>query len=245
MTVVNEVDAMFAGVIGQEYQLLKLICPAATEMSRLVGVEVGACCRDKFETQKVKVLELGGGTGITTLSILSASDCLHVLSVDNEPTMQNQAKQSLQNWVKGGRLDFCADDALTALKTVDDESVNIVASAYTLHNFEKEYRQHVIEEIYRVLKTGGRFINGDRYALDDIDQHTRNTQQEVAGYFKVLTEIQRLDLLEHWVIHILSDESENHVMRESVALGQLSDAGFQQIQLKARNNVNALVTAVK
>lgn len=239
----NTFDAMFSGVIGQEYQMLKLICPFAAEMSRLVGVEVGEYCRLKAEPQSV--LELGGGTGITTLSILSADEHLNVLSVDNEPVMQNQAKQSLQTWVDSGRLDFSADDALSALRKLENGSLDIVASAYTLHNFEADYRQLVIQEVFRVLKSGGQFINGDRYALDDINAHTRCTQKEVSGYFKVLTEINRLDLLEHWIIHLFSDESENHVMRESIALKQLNEAGFQAIELKLRQEVNGLVIAKK
>jgi tRNA (cmo5U34)-methyltransferase len=96
-----------------------------------------------------------------------------------------------------------------------------------------------------VLKPGGRFINGDRYALDDISLHTRIIQEEVSGYFKVLTNINRLDLLEHWVVHLFSDESENHVMRESAALQQLNDAGFTDVRLSHRMEVNALVTALK
>src|SRR5574343_247900 len=110
----NTFDAMFSGVIGQEYQMLKLICPFAAEMSRLVGVEVGIHCQLNPGSQSV--LELGGGTGITTLSILSADERLQVMSVDNEPVMQNQAKQSLQAWVDDGRLSFSAEDALTALR---------------------------------------------------------------------------------------------------------------------------------
>ena len=243
MMVDNTFDAMFSGVIGQEYQMLKLICPFAAEMSRLVGVEVGAFCQPRSEPQSV--LELGGGTGITTLSILSADERLRVLSVDNEPVMQNQAKQSLQAWVDSGRLAFSTDDALSALRKFEDASVDIVASAYTLHNFEADYRQLVIQEVFRVLKSGGQFINGDRYALDDINAHTRCTQKEVSGYFKVLTEMNRLDLLEHWIIHLFSDESENHVMRESIALKQLNEAGFQSIELKLRQEVNGLVIAKK
>jgi hypothetical protein len=99
--------------------------------------------------------------------------------------------------------------------------------------------------VYRVLKPGGQFINGDRYALDDINQHTRIIQHEVAGYFSVLTKINRLDLLEHWIIHLFSDESENHVMRESVALQQLREAGFTDILCTDRMAANALVTATK
>lgn len=243
MTVDKPFDAMFSGTIGQEYQMLKLICPLATEMSRLVGVEVGAYCQAKQSPQTV--VELGGGTGITTLSILSAADRLTVLSVDNEPTMQNQAKQNLHAWVAAGQLSFSGDDALTALQTLASDSVDMVASAYTLHNFQNDYRRQVYAEIYRVLKAGGKFINGDRYALDDMSAHTRSIQREVGGYFKVLTEINRLDLLEQWIIHLFNDESENHIMREAAALEQLADAGFRQIELSQRMEVNALVTAVK
>ncbi|AMK77964.1 MULTISPECIES: class I SAM-dependent methyltransferase [Methylomonas] len=243
MTADKPFDAMFSGVIGQEYQMLKLICPFATEMSRLVGEIVGAYCDAQNTTQTV--VELGGGTGITTLAILSAADNLRVLSVDNEPTMQSQAKQSLRDWIAAGRLSFSSEDALTALQALASESVDILASAYTLHNFHIDYRRRVLAEIYRVLKPGGKFVNGDRYALDDISAHTRSTQREVGGYFKVLTEINRLDLLEHWIVHLFNDESENHVMRESVALAQMADAGFRDIDLQQRMEVNALVTAVK
>ena len=243
MTVDNKFDAMFSGIIGQEYELLKLICPSAARMSSLVAIEVAKCCNDISEL--VSVVELGGGTGITTLAILSASNSVHLFSIDNEPTVQDQAKRSLQEWVNIGRLEFCNDDALSALKRLANESVDIIASAYTLHNFEADYRKRVIEESYRVLKPGGQFINGDRYALDDIDQHTRNTQQEVASYFEVLTGIDRLDLLKQWIIHLFSDESENHIMRESAALKQLNETGFQQVQLERCKDVNALVTAVK
>jgi tRNA (cmo5U34)-methyltransferase len=243
MTADNSFDAMFSGVIGRDYQLLKLICPAATEMSRLVGLEVGEYCKSKSEPQSV--LELGGGTGITTLAILSADECLKVISVDNETNMQNQAKQSLQAWMEQERLVFSADDALTALKNLGDAVIDIVASAYTLHNFEADYRRQVLREIFRVLKPSGLFVNGDRYALDAVSDHTRNTQHEIAGYFKVLTEIDRIDLLEQWIIHLFNDESENHIMRESVALQQLAGAGFCQIALKVRDGVNALLVAEK
>lgn len=236
-------DAMFSGVIGQEYDLLNLICPFATEMSRLVGAKIGEIATT--HTQALQVVELGGGTGITTLAILSANSALHVLSVDNEPTMQRQAQQSLKAWVDEGRLHFSGDDALSALVNLPGDSVDLIGSAYTLHNFESAYRQQVIQEIFRVLKPGACFVNGDRYALDDIDAHTRATQQEVAGYFKVLTGIQRLDVLEHWIIHLFSDESENHVMREAVARQQMSDAGFKQIEFSTRKAVNALMTAIK
>lgn len=236
-------DAVFSGVIGQDYEMLNLICPLATEMSRLVGLAVSAYPQEQGNS--LSIIELGGGTGITTLSLLNAKDNVHIISVDNEPVMQNQAKKNLQRWVSEEKLSFCCDDALTALKNQPTASVDIVASAYTLHNFLADYRECVVCEIFRVLKPGGILINGDRYALDDVSEHTRLVQKEMSGYFKILTSINRMDLLEHWIVHLFSDESENHVMRETVALIQLRNAGFFDIKLSHRNEVNALITAVK
>jgi tRNA (cmo5U34)-methyltransferase len=242
MTINSPYDAMFSGVIGQHYDMLKLICPLSVEMSRLVGLTV-ADYASKHPT--LSILELGGGTGITTLAILSSHHNSHILSVDSEPTMQNQAKQALNSWVTQGRLQFASTDALTALQGLANNSQDTIASAYTLHNFEQNYRNQVVTEIFRVLKPGGLFVNGDRYGLDDIAQHTLTVQKEIAGYFKVLIAHQRLDLLEHWIIHLFNDESENHVMREAPALQQLAAAGFTAIQLQHRAEVNALVSALK
>ena len=242
MSNTSQYDAMFSSVIGQDYDMLQLICPAATEMSRLVGNTV----LDYPNTgEPLRTVELGGGTGVTTLALLTAKDDMKIFSVDNEPTMQEQAKQRLKQWVDEGRLTFSADDALTALKQLANDSVDIIASAYTLHNFLHHYRGQVIKEIFRVLKPNGQFINGDRYGLDDIGQHTRMVQEEISQYFKVLTPINRMDLLEQWIIHLFSDESENHVMRETVSVQQLQEVGFSAITVSHRNAINALVTAKK
>ncbi len=244
MTDPQQYEKMFSGVIGKDYDMLKLICPLSVEMSRLVGEAVEDYGRQHQQTI-IETLEIGGGTGITTLAALSADQRVKVVSVDNELTMQDQAKQHLAQWVEQQRLSFIHGDALQALSDQASASYDLIVSAYTLHNFESAYREQAHREIFRVLKPGGKFINGDRYGLNDISLHTQTIQQEVAGYFKVLIAEQRLDLLEHWIIHLFSDESENHVMRESHALKQLSDAGFSHIQLSNRIEVNALVRASK
>jgi ubiquinone/menaquinone biosynthesis C-methylase UbiE len=237
-------DALFSGIIGKDYDMLNLICPQATKMSHLVG-ETLAQFAERRKNDTLNVVELGGGTGITTLALLNATENTRILSVDNEPVMQEQAKNHLKSWVESGRLTFSPVDALSALHYLPSASVDVIASAYTLHNFLNLYRSDVIAEIYRVLKPGGKFINGDRYALDNISLHTKTTQEEVAGYFRVLVAENKLDLLEHWIIHLFNDESENHIMRETPALEALQETGFMAINLSYRSGVNALVTAMK
>jgi len=126
-------DAVFSGVIGQDYEVLNLICPLATEMSRLVGLAVSDYPQEPGNT--LSIIELGGGTGITTLSLLNAKDNVDIVSVDNEPVMQNQAKKHLQRWVGDGKLAFRGEDALTALKNIATASVDIVASGLYLTQF--------------------------------------------------------------------------------------------------------------
>jgi len=235
-------DAMFSSIIVDDYDIIKMICPSMVEMSRLVGATVSAYPNN---SEQLSIVELGGGTGITTLSLLMAKDSVHLVSVDIEPAMQAQAKKNLHSWVDNNRLSFCTNDALSALQNMASNSVDVIASAYTLHNFLTDYREQVINEIFRVLKPIGQFINADRYALDDINEHTRLTQQEIAQFFKVLIAADKLDLLEQWIVHLFSDESENRIMRESVALIHLRAAGFIDITLSHRQTVNALVTATK
>ncbi len=236
-------ENIFTGVLGEHYQTIKLICPLAAKMSHLVGDTVREYT--KTHPQPLTIVEIGGGTGITTLAILLAAENAVIQSIDNAAVMQAQAKESLASWIDRGKVNLIEDDALHALQAMADNSVDMVASAYTLHNFEQPYRALLIAEIFRILKKGGQFINGDRYGLDDISTHSTMIQKEIAHYFKVLISEKKLELLEHWITHLFSDETENKVMRETAAIAQLKKAGFVKVNLSNRIEVNALMTANK
>lgn len=163
----NDVTAekLFSGPIGEEYEMLKRICPAAADVSRRVG-EFVAGWTPRLPAESLSLLELGCGTGVTTLNLIHARPDTIMTSVDNEPTMLNQARRNLAEVLEHGRLRLVENDALSHLRDTPSASVDIVATAYTLHNFLNGYRLRVLEEIFRVLKPGGIFVNGDRYAPD-------------------------------------------------------------------------------
>lgn len=58
-------------------------------MNHLVSIAVAEYA-NSHPDQALSVLELGGGTGITTLSILLASESVNIVSVDSGPTMQSR-----------------------------------------------------------------------------------------------------------------------------------------------------------
>jgi ubiquinone/menaquinone biosynthesis C-methylase UbiE len=245
---VNEIswqapERSFSGPIGKEYEKLKLICPEAADMSRRVGEFLADWV--KRREGRLKVVELGCGTGITTTAILSALGENPLVAVDPESTMLAQARVNLFSWMKQGQLTLVEDDALSYLKTLPDASQDAVVSAYTLHNFVEDYRNQVLREIHRVLLPGGLFVNGDRYALDDRGAHTRQIQEEARRYFAVFGKMGRIDLLEEWIVHLFGDESPDRVMRLSPSLQTLSSIGFEPASVHYRHGVNALVSAEK
>lgn len=241
----NQVEKLFSGLIGEQYALLKVICPAAPDMSRRVGEYLADWQPPASFARPLNVIELGCGTGITSIALLSGREDMHLSAVDNEPTMLKQAHTHLAQWLEQGRLTLLENDALSALQQLPDASVDFIASAYTLHNFFDNYRRQVLAEVIRVLKPGGGFANGDRYALDDVRTHCVLTQQEMRFYFQEFGRLQRYDLLEQWIVHLYSDESPDHIMRETPSLDVMTACGFVDIAMPYRQDVNALITAKK
>ncbi|EIC28248.1 MULTISPECIES: class I SAM-dependent methyltransferase [Methylomicrobium] len=237
-------ELLFEGPLAEEYGMLAVICPSAAEISRRVGEYVDGWM-PPYPEASLNLLEIGSGTGITTACLLASRKVALVESVDNAPAMLAQARHNLAAALAAKRLRLIERDALSHLQATPDASVDAVVSAYTLHNFLYGYRQSVLKEILRVLKPGGLFVNGDRYALDDAAEHLKSTQAEVRHYFRVFTELKRHDLLEQWIVHLFSDESEEHIMRLQPALEMMADTGFANTRLHFRDGANALVSAVK
>jgi tRNA (cmo5U34)-methyltransferase len=231
----------FKGPLGREYAMLRLICPNHPELARKLGVRVAAWRPD----QALHGVEIGCGTGISTLALLSARPDLTLIAIDAAAKMLEQARVNLADHVAAGRVRFLEADALAALRALPSESADVVASNYATHNFRADYRRQALAEILRVLKPGGLFVNGDRFAIDDPAEHLAVTQREVRHWFKVFAELDRYDLLEEWVVHLLGDESPPHIMYFSLALEEMRALGFADVTVDCRDGVDTLVVATK
>ena len=85
-------DNPFAGPIGAEYDVLRLLCPNAPVLARMVGEQVAKWRRD---AGPIEGFEIGCGTGISTLAALSARDDLKLTAVDSAGEMLDQARVNL------------------------------------------------------------------------------------------------------------------------------------------------------
>jgi ubiquinone/menaquinone biosynthesis C-methylase UbiE len=234
-------DNLFTGPIGAEYRMLELICPNAAVLARRVAQRVA----DWREGEALEAFEIGCGSGVSTLPLLAGRDDLHLTAIDSAAKMLDQARAHLASYVEAGRVRFVEADALASLRALPEASLDVVSSNYAIHNFVDDYRHETLAEVFRALKPGGLFVNGDRYAMDDRAAHLSATQAEVLGWFQKLGGIGRYDLLGDWVAHLFSDESPEHVMYLTPALARLSALGFAQVRVEYREGVDTLVTAVK
>tara|TARA_Y100000310_G_C20656794_1_gene802393 strand:+ start:1570 stop:2283 length:714 start_codon:yes stop_codon:yes gene_type:complete len=232
----------FQGKAGEEYQLFKLACSHYDELERVVG-EVIAKRYNNSEQKIIGALELGCGPGYTTSVILSADSRIRVKAVDNEPVMISQARTCLDDYVKEGRVELVEQDALIYLQSLEDESVDVFASGFTLHNFNNEYRNQVLNEVYRIMKKGGLFVNADKYARDE--EHNEDLQWQLQQFKEKYRAIGRNDLEEEWVRHYLEDNNPEILMNEKESLNGMQEMGFKEIRGVYRQHMEAVVVAAK
>lgn len=243
-TSANHAENLFQGAFAEEYGFLQLICPAVTDCAERSGhVLAGLSSLDSGFA--LRGLEIGCGSGLSTRRFLDSREDLRLDAIDLAPTMLDQARENLASDIESGRLTLHLSDALGYLKSQPSNAFDFVISNYAIHNFLNGYREEVMQEILRVMKPGAAFINGDRYGMDDPVEHLRALQTEVRGYFNVFKPMNRWDLLEDWVIHVLSDESLDHVMRLTPSLDWMRCLGFVDIKILHRETVNTNLVAWK
>lgn len=237
-------EARFHGTIGEEYDLFRLACPHLDELENNVGRIIAEYFKSRTK-RKINVVEIGCGPGYTTAIILNSDERTNVIAVDNEPVMIRQAQEILRDYMNEGRVQLVQEDALAFLRTQRSDSVDVFASAFTLHNFLDTYRTQALREIYRMLKSGGLFVNGDKYALDDVQAHQRTLDWELGMIRTEYTEIDRPDLIKEWTTHYLEDNRPEIVMHQERSMALMHQIGFKDVKVVYRKQMEAIVVAEK
>lgn len=252
-------DARFAEVLGgEEYDDLLIALEFYDEFQSDTGKALKEYIVEHCpDAETLKVLEAGPGTGITTIELLKADPRVRVVSVDNEPKMLEAVKARFAQVAElKERVDFVQADILAFLESQEDNSFDAFASVYTLHNFTPEFRKKVIQLIAKKLKAGGLFVNGDKYAEDDVDNHRQDLENELNNFNKFipaaekaeqagdLARAQHLRLLkDEWSNHTLEDDKNKITVKEQEEM--LEELGFTDIECGKRYDLVTTIRAVK
>jgi ubiquinone/menaquinone biosynthesis C-methylase UbiE len=229
----------FAGVLSEEYDMVHVMIPHYDEHQDTVR-EAIAAYTENIRKDKLCTLEIGCGTGFTSARILEADPRIKLLAIDNESVMVRQAEVALARF--SDRLTLEEGDALAILRNLPKESMDIVASGCVIHNLPCSYRQGLMDEVDRVLVSGGLFVNADKFGLDDSMWHAQALKEQLANLFE-FDKIGRPDLREAWHAHYLEDEKINFTEREQK--GYLWYHRFDSMQTIYRKRLEATIVAIK
>lgn len=103
----------------------------------------------------LKVVELGPGTGVVPYIIASWGNDVVGIDID-----------IIENWCPKNLIRMVIGDALLELKEMEDETVDVVTDLCAVHEFnpssDSNFRnvglKEVSDQVYRILKPGGKFL---------------------------------------------------------------------------------------
>jgi ubiquinone/menaquinone biosynthesis C-methylase UbiE len=234
-------ERRFQGTMSADYLLIRSALPDFDELQRLVAEAVaGASLRGP--AARLRVLDLGCGDGITSATILSRCPDVQITALDSEESMVGQSTANLAGAIREGRCQVILQDALCYLREQPESAFDVVASALALHNLARDYRHAVHQAIFRVLKPGGRFINGDRFTVDE-EQRFQRLHCVLERFFDLFVPLGKMDLLRASVLHEIGDEAPERLMREDDTLRELAAIGFNNVGVQKRLLMASLLVA--
>lgn len=236
----DKAESRFGGSLSDEYELNLKVYPHQAKIHDRVGKLVKKLLGSRIKSH---VLEIGCGIGDTTKPVLSYAPHIHLTCVDNSASMIRQAGDMLHLFPRADVL-LKKTDALRYLKESPTASIDIIFSAYTLHNFKKEYRAKVITELSRVLKPRGCFINAD-ILYSSNGRLSKEQFSWLAAQLDNYDQLKRPDLKRKWLRHITADRDPNRILLEDTYAKQLRSAGFTKVENMFRYHSDAILVAKK
>lgn len=237
-------EQRFDGAIGQEYDLFCRAIPHYDEFQDVVRTTL----TDYFATKdqpEIKVLEIGYGTGFTTKKILSADPRIRVIGVDYNERMRAAARTALGDLSE--RVTFHVQGALSIMSDclLASNVYDAIVSAFTIHNFEQDYREEFLKQSHLLLKDGGLFLNADKYVKDTGSEFCKDLEWELKRMEEVFGKLGRQDLVEAWTDHYFEDAHPDRIMKEEESLRLMHRLGFRSPQFIYKKRLEVVLRAIK
>jgi len=214
---------------AQDYELYRQAVPYYDKAQQIVADSITRYM-DENGKSKITALDIGVGCGHTTDAILNANPGVEIIGIDIESKMLTVAYNKLEDHLKSGAAVLSLGDAETFMKQYLDRSIDAMVSAYTLHNNTLDEIKGILAQAYRCLTPDGIMVIADKIAPESIDQHTNEITQELVSY-RYFLNIDRPDLFEYWIEHMLRDEQSDLKLHERDLLTELHKLGFESKQI--------------
>jgi len=189
-----------------------------------LAIEIQKILRD---LDSPKILEIGCGEGDSTKYILDYNKNARIDALDISQEMLDSAKEYLGD--TGERVDFICSDVSDHLKN-SSQTYNIVTFSWVLHNFTRENQKKVFEELYDVLKSGGKMVFMEKLYPDNPDEAKKIFDRQMWRYDQYLPGDIAKEIIEHETL----DLSPEYIMKENETIKSLESMGFKNIKVVDR-----------
>ncbi len=231
----------FADEFGSNYDIFHEAVPWHDEFQAAV---IGVLKKEFADNTTPVLLEAGFGTGITTKMVLETLPEARITAIDNVPNMAEKTKEYISPEIlKNTQL--VIGDLYEELQKIPSNSIDAFYSGYVLHNIPTVIREKIFPEIFRVLKQGGIFVNGDRIALDDIEKQKLALANAIERCGIFLTKHGDADYYLEWVRHYLRDDEPDLIFRQSDQTKLLKNAGFKDAKYIYQKELESVCSAIK
>jgi len=131
-------------------------------------------------TAALRAIDLGIGTGYFTERFLKQFPNSRVLGIDGAQAMIETAKARLMSLAS--RVEFVVGDfrKLQELAPVFG-TIDVVFSAYALHNLSPPEKEMVLRDVIDLLVPGGLFVNADLIVADSPELESRLHELHIVG----------------------------------------------------------------
>lgn len=234
----HDEERRFKGVLADNYASIRSWLPEYDALQDAVAQEVVRA------HPSPSVIDVGVGTGVTMKAILDAYPHARVTGIDHDASMLVQAQMLLEDQIKNGSATLIESDIVDFFATIPDASVDVIVSALTLHNCWTSYRHLAEAEFFRALKSGGVFINADKYAADDDSEYRQQIVRAMTSFDPVIS-TGNVELRKALIDHEIADQHPDRIMRTERERDYLGNLGFKRVELMKGFGQYSVLTAFK
>ncbi len=199
-----------------------------------------------LEREPATVLELGVGTGKLASRLLRRLPRTRLVALDGSAAMLGKARQNLRRF--GRRVSFHRKDFGLPRWNSDLPAADAVVSTIAIHHLTDAGKRRLYWEVFRRLKPGGLFINGDAVWPEDRRLKERDDRMwavYIRGRLKAATgEDKPVPEIVSWIERTRRAEGDRPASLE-IQLFWLRQAGFLNVDCWWKNFGFAVFGGVK
>ncbi len=219
----------FKGDFAADYRLHLQAFPVREAMQGKLGEEVTRIVGDSSGL----ALEIGTGTGRTAYNVLTRTQNLRIVGVDDSADMLIQARENLADYAS--RIQLVNADALTFLREREQaykvgavQLADLTFTGLTLHNLQRTKRKAVLQGIYQNLREGASFVSFDLAYPDDTVERKAQMERTLES-LGIYASMGRPDLTAKWRAHALEDFADDVLLIKGQFEQDMYEAGFEKV----------------